>query len=135
MSHSYYIDKEELMIKLSKIDGLIFVGGTAEYLLGHKEKLRDIDVCIQDIESLREIGYIFQYENEMYGKRAHIPLKHALVDIFFREEDFETTVVNGNRCVTIKSMYEFKKDLIKKFPENNEKIKGDILRYEKILSC
>lgn len=111
------ITKEETLNKLSLIDDVIFVGGTSEYIQGFKDQLNDIDISINNIDSLKEFGYVHKsVDNSFYGlsgNRAFIPLKSVLIDIFVDEVKPEFIVVNGFKCQTIESMIELRENTLK----------------------
>ena len=61
----FYLNKNEILDILSKIDDVIFVGGTSEYLQGVKKELNDIDIRITNFENLISIGYIHKFNLDL----------------------------------------------------------------------
>lgn len=111
------LNKFEILEKLSKIDNLVFVGGTSEYLQGIKDSLNDIDISINNIELLKEFGYVFKgFDDSFYGlsgNRAFIPLENVLIDIFVDNIQPVFITVNGFKCETIQSMIKLREDSLK----------------------
>lgn len=111
------ISKEEVLNRLSKIDDVVFVGGTSEYIQGYKDELNDIDISINNTEKLEEFGYVHtSFDNSFYGlsgKRAFIPLQSVLIDVFVDELKPEFILVNGFKCQTIESMIELREKTLK----------------------
>lgn len=111
------ISKEEALNKLSKIEDVIFVGGTSEYLQGYKNELNDIDISVTTINPLNEFGYIHKsFDSSFYGlsgNRGIIPLPNVLIDIFIDTVKPEYVTVNGFKCQTIESMISLRENTLK----------------------
>lgn len=111
------ISKYDLLIELSKIDDLIFVGGTSEYIRGIKNELRDIDVSVSNVEFLKKFGYVHtHFDNSFHGlsgKRGIIPTKNTIIDIFIDEKRPCFENVNGFKCETVDSMINLREKTIK----------------------
>ena len=79
----FYLNKNEILDILSKIDDVIFVGGTSEYLQGVKKELNDIDIRITNFENLISIGYIHKFKLDLFyglsGNRGVIKLINFLL--------------------------------------------------------
>ena len=109
--YSYMLDnlsKTEILEKLSLIEDVVFVGGTSEFLQGFKNELNDIDISVTNPEPLKAFGYVHESFDKSFfglsGKRALIPLKYVLIDIFIDDKKPEYIVVKGYKCQTIRSM-------------------------------
>lgn len=111
------ISKEETLNRLAKIEDVIFVGGTSEYIQGFKNELNDIDISITNTEPLNEFGYVHSsFDNSFYGlsgNRAFIPLPSVLIDVFVDNIKPEFVLVNGFKCQTIESMIELRENTLK----------------------
>jgi hypothetical protein len=111
------LNKLEILEKLSKINEVVFVGGTSEYIQGIKDNLNDIDISINNIEPLKEFGYVFKgFDDSFYGlsgNRAFIPLDNVLIDIFIDDVQPEFTIINGFKCETIQSMIMLRENSLK----------------------
>lgn len=111
------ISKEEALNKLSKIEDVIFVGGTSEYIQGYKNELNDIDISVTNISPLNEFGYIHKsFDSSFYGlsgNRGIIPLPNVLIDIFIDIFKPEYVMVNGFKCQTIESMISLRENTLK----------------------
>ena len=110
------------MIELSKIDDLIFVGGTSEYIRGIKNELRDIDISVKNTEFLNKFGYVHKnFNNSLYGlsgNRGFIKTKNFIIDIFIDDKRPDYIIINRKKCETLDSMIELREktlehDLIK----------------------
>lgn len=106
------ISKEQALIMLSKIEEVVFVGGTSEYIQGYKDHLNDIDISINDTTLLKHFGYVHRsFDDSFYGlsgNRALIPLPSVMIDIFVDSVKPEYIIVNGYKCQTIKSMIDLR---------------------------
>lgn len=128
--------KEEMIDKLSKIENLVFVGGTSEYIQGVKDKLNDIDIVVLNIEDLENFGYIHKFELDLFyglsGNRGVILKKDLLIDIFIEKKLPYYTIINGKKCQTIDSMIELREKTLKfsslKIKNIKDKIKFNLNR-------
>lgn len=111
------ISKEQVLIRLSKIEDVVFVGGTSEYIQGYKNELNDIDISITNTIPLNDFGYVHtSFDNSFFGlsgNRALIPLKSVLIDVFVDEIKPEFISLNGFKCQTIESMIELREKTLK----------------------
>ena len=114
--------KEEMIDKLSKIENLVFVGGTSEYIQGIKNELNDIDISVKNTEFLNKFGYVHKnFNNSLYGlsgNRGFIKTKNFIIDIFIDDKRPNYIIINGKKCETLDSMIELREktleyDLIK----------------------
>ena len=136
----FYLNKNEILDILSKIDDVIFVGGTSEYLQGVKKKLNDIDIRVTSFENLISIGYVHKFNLDLFyglsGNRGIIKLKNCLIDIFIETNKPDFIIIdNKYKCETIKSMISLREKTLKfsNFCDNNvlKKIKYNLIRLKK----
>lgn len=111
------VSKEEALNLLSKIDDVIFVGGTSEYLQGIKDNLNDIDISVSSIEPLKKFGYVFtSFDSSFYGlsgNRGNIPLRSVMIDIFIDAKKPNYITVDGFKCETLDSMIALRENTLK----------------------
>ncbi|WP_428067404.1 hypothetical protein [Chryseobacterium gambrini] len=131
-------DKNEILERLSKIDDVIFVGGTSEFLQGIKKELRDIDISVKTFDVLREIGYIHKNKDYSFhgasGERGFIPLRSVLIDVFI-DEKIDFIAVNGFKCEVVSSMLERQEKTLEMnaktlLESTKEKLKSNINRLK-----
>ena len=136
----FYLNKNEILDILSKIDDVIFVGGTSEYLQGVKKELNDIDIRITNFENLTSIGYIHKFNLDLFyglsGNRGIIKLKNFLIDIFIENDKPNFIIIdNKYKCETIESMINLREKTLKfsNFCDNRvlNKIKYNLIRLKK----
>lgn len=128
-----------ILLKLSEIDDVIFVGGTSEYLQGIKSETNDIDISIDDKEKLRHIHYVFtSFNDSLYGlsgKRGFFREDGVLVDIYINDKKPEYIITKeGYKCETIDSMINLREKTIENkmiHGESLEKIKNNLNRLKK----
>lgn len=132
------VGKLEALEVLSKIDDVIFAGGTSEFIQGIKKELRDIDISVKNFEVLNSIGYVHKSEDHSFygasGKRGFIPLENVLIDVFI-DQSIEYITVNGFKCETVSSMLERQEKTLNLNTETlsertKEKLKNNIERLK-----
>lgn len=134
----FYSSKEEILNELSKIENLIFIGGTAEYIQGVKNKLGDIDIVVTNVNDLKNIGYLFFLNIDPFygrsGKRAVIKLKNVLIDIFIEYNLPQYINIKGFKCETVESIILSRENALKFDHENlSEERENKIRESLKIL--
>ncbi|WBX98259.1 hypothetical protein [Chryseobacterium gambrini] len=108
-------NKFEVLIKLSQIDDVVFVGGSSEFIQGIKKELNDIDISIKEISFLKNFGYVHKsFDDSFYGlsgQRGFIPLNSVLIDIFIDEKP-QYKIFNGFKCQTLQSMISLRENTL-----------------------
>lgn len=135
-------DKLKIIDQLTKIEDVVFVGGTSEYLQGIKNTLRDIDVVVTDLTTLLHIGWIFKIEDYsipgLNPNRGHIRRGDIVIDIFVADNLPEYIKVGKHKCQTVQSMIALKERTLEKNRHlltvgNLEKVKQSIERLKNTL--
>ena len=122
--------KEEVVDLLSTIDGVIFVGGTSEYIQGIKDNLRDIDIVVPTSTDLSDFGWVFRKHDTnttlLSADRGIIITKECIIDIFFTDNHINTIDVNGYKCQIIKDMIKIQKGILEfgYYKNENNRIKA-----------
>lgn len=118
------LQKEELVDLLSTINGVVFVGGTSEYLQGIKPILKDIDIIAPIDTDFSDFGHVFRKHNPqcilLSAERGIILTKECRIDIFFTNDNFNTININGYNCHCIKDMIKIQKGILEYGYYNNE---------------
>ena len=107
--------KTELLQLLSSIEGLVFVGGTSEYIQGIKNTLRDTDIVVPIDTNLSNFGWVFKSKDEhcfLSKDRGVIITKNCYIDIFFTNNTINTISINGYTCQIVKDMINIQKKII-----------------------
>jgi hypothetical protein len=110
------LPKRELVDMLSLIDGVVFVGGTSEYLQGIKNTLRDIDIVVPINTDLSDFGWVFRKTDNqcvlLSAERGIIITQECVIDIFFTDKVINTIDINGYKCQIIKDMIKIQKGVL-----------------------
>lgn len=126
---------KNLIKRISKLKkDVVFVGGVSFVHHGIKETAKDIDIVVNNLEGLYELGEIkeFQTKSPMSksGNRAYTYVDDIQVDIFIEDELPEYVEVDGIKYKSIESMIKFYEHLINEsdgFEKNRNELKLDLV--------
>jgi len=103
---------------------VVFVGGVAEMMQGKKDSVKDIDICVLNLDGLEVFGEIKEWETKsptsISGKRAGIENGGFIIDIFIEDELPEYVEILGLKFVTIEAMKKCYKKVIKELNDPSQ---------------
>lgn len=108
---------ENLIKVISKLkNDVVFVGGVAFVHHGIKETAKDIDIVVNNLDGLYELGEIkeFQTKSPMSksGNRAYTYVDDIQIDIFIEDKLPEYDKVDDVKYESIESLIKFYKTLV-----------------------
>ena len=122
---------KNLIKRISKLKrDIVFVGGVSFVHHGIKEVAKDIDIVVNNLDGLYELGEIkeFQTKSPMSksGYRAYTYVNDIQIDIFIEDKLPEYNEVDGVKYESIESMIKFYEKLINEsdgFEKNRNELK------------
>jgi hypothetical protein len=132
---SIYSVVKNLIKRISKLKkDVVFVGGVSFVYHKIKENTKDIDIVVNNLDGLYELGEIKEFKTKSpmskSGNRAYTYVDDIQIDIFIEDELPEYVEHNGMKYKTIDSLIKFYKQLIIKtdgFEKNRNELKLELL--------